>query len=395
MKISDIKIKSFLTHADRWDQGHALPKPDTELMQTVLTIETNEGISGHFIGGGTHGDQEGLNNVDQNLILGRIRDLLIGQNPLDREMIWQWLLVAWFPENVASVIDNALWDLAGRMTNLPVYKLIGGARDKVKAYASTYPNIGKPKVYAEHALACKKEGYIAYKIHPHYFWNPETGNPTPGRPSNIKADIETIHLVREAVGPDYVLMYDPWGTYMSVEETIKVGRELEKLNYYWYEHPMPEYRVESYVRLCRELTIPILSPEIIAGGVFSRADWMLRGASDMTRIDVVRGGITGARKTAVVAEAYGIRCELHMAGWGNLQVMGATSEDTSEYYEKGLLAPGVDYDKPHPYLKNNCDKIDSEGYVHLPQKPGMGYEIEWDYINDNLIDPAAFVRKGY
>jgi L-alanine-DL-glutamate epimerase-like enolase superfamily enzyme len=393
MKISDIKIKSFLTHADRWDQGYALPKPDTQLMQTVLTIETDEGISGHFIGGGTHGDQEGLNNVDQNLILGRIRDLLIGQNPLDREMIWQWLLVAWFPENVASVIDNALWDLAGRMTNLPVYKLMGGARDKVKAYASTYPNIGKPKVYAEHALACKKEGYIAYKIHPHYFWNPETGNPTPGRPSNIKADIETIHLVREAVGPDYVLMYDPWGTYMSVEEAIKVGRELEKLNYYWYEHPMPEYRVESYVRLCRELTIPILSPEIIAGGVFSRADWMLRGASDMTRIDVVRGGITGARKTAVVAEAYGIRCELHMAGWGNLQVMGATSEDTSEYYEKGLLAPGVDYDKTHPYLTNNCDKIDAEGYVHLSQKPGMGYEIEWDYINDNLIDPTTFIRK--
>lgn len=393
MKISDIKVKSFLTYADRWDQGHALPKPDTELMQTVLTIETDEGVSGHFIGGGTHGDQEGLNNVDQNLILGRIRDLLIGQNPLDREMIWQWLLVAWFPENVASVIDNALWDLAGRMTNLPVYKLIGGARDKVKAYASTYPNIGKPKVYAEHALACKKEGYIAYKIHPHYFWNPETGKPTPGRPSNIKADIETIHLVREAVGPEYVLMYDPWGTYMSVEETIKVGRELEKLNYYWYEHPMPEYRVESYVRLCRELTIPILSPEIIAGGVFSRADWMLRGASDMTRIDVVRGGITGARKTAIVAEAYGIRCELHMAGWGNLQVMGATSEDTSEYYEKGLLAPGVDYDKQHPYLKNNCDKIDTEGYVHLPQKPGMGYEIEWDYINDNIIDPTTFVRK--
>ena len=48
---------------------------------------------------------------------------------------------------------------------------------------------------------CKNEGYLAYKIHPHYFWNPETKQPTPGRPSNIKADIETIHLVREAVGP--------------------------------------------------------------------------------------------------------------------------------------------------------------------------------------------------
>ena len=95
-------------------------------------------------------------------------------------MIWKWLWVANIPENVASVIDNALWDLAGRAFDPPVYKLMGGARDKVKAYASTYPNIGVPRVYAEHALACKDEGYIAYKIHPHYFWNPETGQPTPG-----------------------------------------------------------------------------------------------------------------------------------------------------------------------------------------------------------------------
>jgi L-alanine-DL-glutamate epimerase-like enolase superfamily enzyme len=293
---------------------------------------------------------------------------------------------------VASVIDNALWDLAGRAAGLPVYKLLGGARTKVKAYASTYPNIGKPQVYADHALACRAAGYPAYKIHPHYFWNPETGRPTPGRPSNIKADIETCRLVREAVGPDYVLMYDPWGTYMSLEEAVVVGRELERLGFYWYEHPMPEYRVESYVRLCRELTIPVLSPEIAAGGVFTRAEWILRGAGDMSRIDVIRGGITGARKTAVLSEAYGIRCEIHMAGWGNLQVLGATSEDTSEYYEKGLLAPGVDYDARHPYLRNTCDRIDADGYVHLPTGPGMGYEIEWDYIRDNEVDPTKIVR---
>jgi L-alanine-DL-glutamate epimerase-like enolase superfamily enzyme len=296
---------------------------------------------------------------------------------------------------VASVVDCALWDLAGRACGQPVYKLLGGARDRVPAYASTYPNIGKPQVYAEHALACKNEGYPGYKIHPHYFWNPETGQPTPGRPSNISADIETIHLVRDAVGPDYVLMYDPWGTYMSLEEAIKVGRELERAGYYWYEHPMPEYRVESYVRLCRELTIPILSPEIAAGGVFTRAEWILRGAGDMSRIDVNRGGITGARKTAIVSEAYGVRCEIHMSGFGNLQVLGATSEDTSEYYEKGLLAPGVDYDAIPPYLRSTCDVIDSEGYVSLPAGPGMGYDIEWDYINDNLVDPGTPNRRGW
>jgi L-alanine-DL-glutamate epimerase-like enolase superfamily enzyme len=174
---------------------------------------------------------------------------------------------------------------------------------------------------------------------------------------------------------------------MSLEEAIKVGRELERLNYSWYEHPMPEYRVESYVRLGRELSIPILSPEIIAGGVFSRAEWILRGAGDMSRIDVMRGGLTGARKTAIVCEAFGVRCEIHMAGWGNLQVLGATPEDTSEYYEKGLMAPGVDIDAPHPYLAETCDMIDADGYVHLPTLPGLGYDIQWDYIEANLIDP--------
>lgn len=387
MKITDIRVISFRTHADRWDMGHGVPKPKTALMQSVAIVDTDEGVSGYYFGGGSHGDQEGLNIVDQALLLGRIRALLIGQDPFDRELIWKWMWVANLSENVASVVDLMLWDLAGRAANLPVYKLMGGARDRVKAYASTYPNIGQPRVYAEHALACKDEGYLAYKIHPHYFWDPKTATPTPGRPSNIAEDIETCHLVREAVGDDMVLMYDPWGTYHTLEEAIKVGRELEKLNFYWYEHPMPEYRVESYVRLCRELTIPILSPEIAAGGVFTRAEWILRGASDMSRIDVVRGGITGARKTAIVCEAYGLRCEMHMAGWGNLQVCGATPEDTSEYYEKGLLAPGVDYDAPHPYLKSICDKLDPDGYVTLPTAPGLGYEIEWDYINDNLVKP--------
>jgi L-alanine-DL-glutamate epimerase-like enolase superfamily enzyme len=84
-----------------------------------------------------------------------------------------------------------------------------------------------------------------------------------------------------------------------------------------------------------------------------------------------------------------------MSGFGNLQVLGATSEDTSEYYEKGLLAPGVDYDAPHPYLRTVCDLIDDDGYVAMPAGPGLGYEIEWDYIDDNLVDPGVPNRRGW
>jgi L-alanine-DL-glutamate epimerase-like enolase superfamily enzyme len=386
VKITDIKVRTFRTQRDDWDRDHGVLLPKAEQLQTVTTIETDTGAVGHYLGGGFRGHEAPLNAAERDLVHGRVRKLLIGQDPLDRELIWKWFWVAAnIPESVASVIDNALWDLAGRAFNVPVYKLMGGAGRRVKAYASSHKNMGQPRDYADHAVACKKEGYLAYKIHPHYFWNPATRQPTPGRPSNIKADIETARMVREAVGPDYVLMFDPWGTYMTMEEALLVGRELERLNFYWYEHPMPETRVEMYVRLCRELTIPILSPEIAAGGVFTRADWILRGASDMSRIDTHRGGITGARKTAIVCEAYGLRCELHMAGWANLQVIGATHEDTAEYYERGLLAPGLDYDAPPPHLRANCDRLDPDGHITLPTGPGLGYEIVWDYINENLV----------
>lgn len=390
MKITDISVKIFRTRADTWDRDHGVPLPDATQVQSVLTIETDEGLKGEYLGGGMREGMAGLAGLttgEVELVERRVKKLLLGLDPLNRELIWKYLWVAAnIPENIASVIDNALWDLAGKHANLPVYKLMGGARDRVKAYASSHKNMGQPRDYAEHAKACKEQGYPAYKIHPHYFWNPDTREPTPGRPSNIRADIETIHQVREAVGPDYTLMYDPWGTYMTLEEALKVGRELERLNYYWYEHPMPETRPETYIRLCEELTIPILSPEIAAGGVFTRADWILRRASDMTRIDVHRGGITGARKTAIVAEAYGLRCELHMAAWGNLHVMGATHEDTSEYYEKGLLAPGVDNDKVPPHLNNVLDVVEPDGFITLPTSPGIGFDLNWDYINDNLLN---------
>ena len=105
----------------------------------------------------------------------------------------------------------------------------------------------------------------------------------------------------------------------------------------------------------------------------------------MSRIDVLRGGITGVRKMVAVCEAYGVKCEIHMSGFGNLQILAATSEDTCEYYEKGLIGPGVDYDAPLPYLKENPDPLDADGYVRIPQKPGMGYDIVWDYIEEHKL----------
>jgi L-alanine-DL-glutamate epimerase-like enolase superfamily enzyme len=383
MKIADLQVIPFRVQRRPFQHGTFLP--EREVVQTLTRIVTDDGAEGYYLGGHGHGDQDGLPADDRAALEGRVRALLVGHDPYDREKFWHWMWVANLPEHLISVVDMALWDLQARACGLPLYKLLGGCRDKVKAYASTFPNMGTPEEYAAHALDCKRQGYRHYKIHPYYFWDPVTRLPDPGRPSHIDADIEVCRAVRAAVGDDMVLSFDPWGTYRTYEEAFRVGRELERLNFYWYEHPMPEYRVASYEKLCRELDIPVLGPEIAAGSLYTRADWIRRGASDMSRIDVLRGGVTGVRKLAAVCEAYGVKCEIHMSGFANLQLLGATSEDVCEYYERGLLAPGVDYDTPLPYLDAIADPLDQDGYVHLPQEPGMGYRINWEYIHEHRL----------
>jgi L-alanine-DL-glutamate epimerase-like enolase superfamily enzyme len=387
MKISGVEVIAFETPVDRFWNGELVAQQP--VVQTVTKVSTDEGAEGYYFGGHFDGDRVGLLPDERALICQLIGPVLVGLDPFDRELIWQQLLALKFPEPVVSVIDLALWDLAGRVTGLPVHKLLGGGRDRVKAYASTWHNMGLPEDYAAHAAECQRRGYRAYKIHSHFYWDPATRQFALGRPSHVDWDIETCRAVRAAVGDEMVLMYDPWGTYHSYADALRVGRELERLGFYWYEHPMPEERVESYVKLAAELQIPICSPEIAKGGLYTRAEWILRRASDISRTDVLRGGITGAIKTAALCEAFGVRCEIHMSGFANLQVLAATTEDVCEYYERGLLAPGLDYDQTPPYLTAPCDPLDDDGYVTVPQKPGLGYEVVWEHIEENrLADPG-------
>ncbi len=386
MKITGFEVIPFGVPVDRF--GFGGPQPGHRVVQTLTRVLTDDGAEGCYLGGHFHGDQDGLLPGEQALITGFAGPLLAGQDAFDREYIWQQLWLSKLPENVISVIDLALWDLAGQVTGLPVHKLLGGARDRVKAYASSVNSLGRPEDYAAHAAQCQRRGYRAYKIHNAIYWDPGTRSFAPPRPSHIDWDIETCRAVRAAVGDDMVLMYDPWGTYNTYDDALRVGRELERLGFRWYEQPMPEHKVDSYVRLAAELTIPVCAPEIAEGGLYTRAEWILRRASDISRIDVLRGGIIGAMKTAALCEAFGMRCELHMSGFGNLQVLGATSEDVCEYYERGLLGPGVDYDTPPPYLRAPCDPLSPDGYVTVPAGPGLGYDLRWDYIDEHRL-PAA------
>ena len=145
--------------------------------------------------------------------------------------------------------------------------------------------------------------------------------------------------VREAVGEDMVLMLDPFGGY-TLEEARWVGRELEKLNFYWLEHPMIETRVEAYRRLTSDLDIAICSPEHVPGGLQSGGVGAARGRGPATHRRLLRRHHRLLEADQRL-QAFGLQCEMHTGGRANAQLLAATAAATCQYYEWGLLPPAA------------------------------------------------------
>jgi L-alanine-DL-glutamate epimerase-like enolase superfamily enzyme len=379
MKIVDVKVETFHYRSGtvRDTDGHGHPGPEHDATQSLTTLITDEGINGYHFANITKGTLEGV-----------IKPLLIGADPHYREHLWQQLKerqrlnLATLSDKVLTVVDLALWDIAGKAANLPVHKLIGATRDKVPAYASTMcgddleNGLNTAEDYANFALWSRERGYPAFKLH--------TKQPPYAGAPNAKADIEACAAVREALGPDVPLMLDPFH-YYSREEALYLAKELEHLEYYWMEEPMDEHSMSSYVWLCENTRLSICGPETAEGKMHTRAEWIKAGACDIVRGGVGDlGGITPLIKVAHLAESFNMRMEVHGGGPGNLHVLCAMGFP-GEFYERGLLHPFVDYEKPAPWLNKINDPMDDEGFVHVSQDPGLGVDINFDYIQANLI----------
>ncbi|WP_033575913.1 enolase C-terminal domain-like protein, partial [Dickeya chrysanthemi] len=199
-------------------------------------------------------------------------------------------------------------------------------------------------------------------------------------------DVKACAAVREAVGPDICLMLDGYHWY-SRSEALYIGRELQKLNFTWFEEPMEEQSMASYSWLNKNLDIDVIGPESLGGKYFSRADWVKEGACDILRAGVQGvGGITPCLKVAHLAEAFGMDCEIHGNGAPNLAVVGAIKN--CRWYERGLLHPFLNYDEPVAYLNSLVDPMDEDGFVHLSQRPGLGEDINFDWIEAHTLSQA-------
>lgn len=381
MKISEVRVDVFRYESEIGvdSEGHLHPMPAHDATNAMVTVATDEGAEGYAFGT--------PDLLRESVIERFVRPVLLGRDPFDREHIWQdlfkWQRLGWgaFSDTAVSTVEMALWDLAGRHLGMPVYKLLGAYRDKVEAYGSTMcgdelkGGLSTPEEYAAFAEQLVKRGYKAIKLHT---WMP----PVSFAPS-VKMDVKAAAAVREAVGPDIELMVDAYH-YYTREEALQFGRELQKLNYYWFEEPMDEYSVSSYAWLAEQLDIPILGPEFAAGRMRTRAEWILRGAADIIRAGVPDvGGIGPTMKAAHLAESFGMQCEVHYTGAGNLHVLGAISN--GRWYERGLLHPFIDYEKTPPWLNAPIDPMDYEGYVPIPSGSGLGEDINFDYIRDNTV----------
>lgn len=344
-----------------------------EVQLGLLRIHTDEGVEGNaFLGSSVCPA-----TADAGSLMEALPPVLLGQDPLLRGELYRrlddWRQRRRTTRRAVGAVDIALWDLAGKKAGLPLYRLIGGCREEVAAYASSQSLPGV-KDYTEEVLRCKEEGWKGYKIHP------------PAR--DWREDIAVCRAVRTAAGEEYPLMLDSMWSY-DYAGALQAGRSLEELRYEWFEDPLPENDVASYQKLCQKLDIPVMATEYPGYGVQGYVPWLLQGASDYLRGDVaVKGGLTPVLGAAKLAEAFGMEFAIHhgansLNNVANLHA--ALAIPNCRWYEVMLPECGQRFgllDEPRP---------DKNGMVAAPKAPGLGAKIDRERIGRTA---TATLRAG-
>ncbi len=338
----------------------------------VLRVETDQGITGEFAGG----------RDAEFSTIPIFAHFLIGRSALQRELIYTEVKRAL--RQVARIglapIDIALWDIAGKLYDQPIYKLLGGYKESVPCYASTYhgdhqpDGLSSPEAFADFAEQCLEMGYPAFKIHG---W---------GR-APVSQEVANVHAVGKRVGDKMDLMLDPACELITFGDAVKVGWACDENRFFWYEDPYRDGGISQFAhrKLRQLITTPILQTEHVRS-LEPHIDFALADATDYVRGDVGYDGITGVIKLAYACEALGIDLEFHGPGPAQRQCMAAIRN--TNYYEMGLLHPKAPPShEPELYLdyRDELDAIDAEGHVPIPQGPGLGVEINWDWVERNRV----------
>lgn len=380
MKITDVKSHVLQYPLDK-ELGYSQGYFDRRTAH-IIEVFTDEGIRG--VGEAFGGGQVALGN--KAIVERVIRPMILGEDPLDREKIWHKVYNSLrdhgqkgMPIQALSGIDIALWDIAGRYLNQPLYKLLGGAfRQSIPVYGygmmlQRIPELEKS--FANESIRIVVAGYRAIKM--------KIG-------LGPRRDIQLVTAVREAVGPDIALMVDANHAY-TAREAIPLGRELERLGVFWFEEPVAPEDHQGYKNVCTALDMAV------AGGEAEFTRWGFRDLIANRCVDILQpetcglGGITEYCKVLALAHSYFIPVVNHV--WGsavavatNLHLLTAMP-DLPGAAEP--VQPMLEYDTtPNRFREELLVKPlaipeqvkQNSGWVSLPAGPGLGIEIDLNFM---------------
>jgi len=374
----------------------------------IIRIDTNQGIYGI-------GEVRDAGHKENAL---QFKSMLLGQNPCNVDMIFRAIkqFGNWGREGGGvSGIELALWDLIGKVYGVPCYQFLGGKyRDRIRLYADTpAPAEPTPEGYAGRVLERKKMGltFIKFDVGIHvlrgYVADGVVGKPTKyqyglGRrwtargtavgtqltDKGIARFVSIVEAVREAVGWDIPLAVDHFGP-LTVKDGIRLGRALEPYSLAWMEDILPWGDVEGNLQVTRAINVPTLNGE----DIYLWDGW--REMIEKRAIDIIQpdlltaGGMLETKKIADYAERYGLPTVLHFAGspiafMANLHCAAAIPSFVA------LENHALDL----PFWKNLVTGLPEilieDGYVRVPEKPGLGVDLNYEGIEENLRSPGLF-----
>jgi D-galactarolactone cycloisomerase len=348
--------------------------PSTQCSGTIFRLATDDGLEGYA--GGLLVAEEARGMVDL------LRLYLLGREPTDVEALVRILRTSTRVVGYrAWHVEPALWDLVGKAAGLPVWKLLGGANPRLRAYQST-GELRSPEQRAEDALRARDEGFTAIKLRCRF--------PT------LQEDVAVVRAVREAVGDSMAIMVDAnqgWRVDVfddvrwDFKRALQTARAYEEFDLTWLEEPLDQHDYAGYARLRAATTTPIAGGEMLSD-LHGFRDHLAAGGLDVIQPDVVfSGGILMSRKIAGMAEAHNVAFAPHTwtNGLGlaaNMQVMAAVPN--GGWCEYPYDAPGWVPEARDAMLAEPI-RVDADGWITMPDAPGLGIELDWERIEKHGV----------